>query len=42
MFLVDDDEKFVNSEFSLDFFDGEQCIVIESSGGASHKGSKDR
>ncbi|MFZ6642304.1 HNH endonuclease [Undibacterium sp. TC4M20W] len=35
MYLLDDDSTFVNAEFSLDIIEAMQCIVVESSGGAS-------
>jgi hypothetical protein len=35
MYIFDDDNKIVNSEFSVDWFDGNPCIIVESSGGAS-------
>lgn len=34
MYLLDNDNQLVDSEFSLDIFEGSQCLVIESSGGA--------
>ena len=35
MFLLDDDNNLVDSEFSLDVLDGSPCLIVESSGGAS-------
>jgi len=35
MYLLDPSNRIVDSEFSLDLLDGEPCILVESSGGAS-------
>ncbi|MEJ7591179.1 MAG: HNH endonuclease [Planctomycetaceae bacterium] len=35
MFLLDDDNKLVDSEFSLDIIDESPCLIVESSGGAN-------
>ena len=35
MYLVDTNDSVVDAEFSLDVFEGDPCLVIESSGGAS-------
>lgn len=42
MYLRDDANTFVNAEFSLDIIESEQCIVVESSGGASSHVGKSR
>jgi len=35
MFLLDDQNKIVDAEYSLDLFEESPCVVIESSGGAN-------
>ena len=35
MFLLDDDNVLVDSEFSLDVLDKSPCLIVESSGGAN-------
>ena len=35
MYLRDENNQFIDSECSLDLFEGQPCIVIESSGGSS-------
>src|SRR4051812_36821370 len=35
MYLVDEDNKPVDAEFSLDVLDSVPCVVVESSGGAN-------
>jgi hypothetical protein len=35
VFLLDDDNTLVDSEFSLDVLDGSPCVIVESSGGAN-------
>lgn len=35
MFLLDDQNKIVDAECSLDLFEGFPCVVVESSGGAN-------
>jgi hypothetical protein len=37
MYLVDDEDKPVDAEFSLDLVDSEFCVVVESSGGSNPK-----
>ncbi|MDF7823300.1 HNH endonuclease [Pontiellaceae bacterium B12227] len=35
MYLLDENNQLIDSECSLDMLDGEQCLIIESSGGAN-------
>ncbi len=35
MYLLDDNNKIINAEFSFDLCEGDPCVVIESSGGAN-------
>lgn len=37
MYLLDNDYELINAECSLDTLEGEQCIIIESSGGGNSR-----
>jgi hypothetical protein len=37
MYLVDEKDKPVDAEFSMDLVDSEFCLVVESSGGSNPK-----
>jgi hypothetical protein len=42
MYLRDNNNKVIDSEFSLDVLDGSPCVLIESSGGASPSQDRSR